>query len=65
MKPLRLLLKIYKATVSPILKYLFGGGCRYKPTCSEYSVSVIEKYGIIKGGVMAAKRIASCNSWFY
>ncbi len=40
-----------------------GGGCRYSPTCSEYSVDVFEKYGIIKGGVLAAKRIASCNSW--
>ena len=64
MKLMRLLLRIYKLTLSPILKYLFGGGCRYTPTCSEYSVSVIEKYGIIKGSVLAIKRIASCNSWF-
>lgn len=43
-----------------------GGGCKYYPaglSCSEYSVEVIEKYGIIKGGVMAIKRIASCNNW--
>lgn len=40
-----------------------GGGCRYSPTCSEYSVDVIEKYGIVRGGVLAIKRIISCNSW--
>ena len=60
---MRLLLKIYKATLSPILKYLYGGGCRYSPTCSEYSVDVVEKYGIVRGGVLAIKRIVSCNSW--
>lgn len=60
---MRFLLKIYKIVFSPILKFMFGGGCRYSPTCSEYSVEVIEKYGIMKGGSLALKRIASCNSW--
>lgn len=61
---MRYLLKIYKLTLSPILKFMFGGGCRYTPTCSEYSVDVIEKYGIMRGGALAIKRIASCNSFF-
>ena len=65
---MRLLLKIYKLTLSPILKFMFGsGGCRFYPkekSCSEYAVDVIEKYGIIKGTILATKRIASCNSWF-
>lgn len=60
---MRLLLKIYKATLSPILKFMFGGGCRFSPTCSEYSVEVIEKYGIIKGISLAIKRVLQCNSW--
>lgn len=63
MKLMRLLLNIYKTTLSPILKYMFGGGCRYSPTCSEYTVLMIEKYGIIKGSVLGFKRIASCNSF--
>lgn len=59
---MRLLLKIYKLTLSPILKYMFGGGgCIYSPTCSEYTVDVIEKYGIIKGVPMAVRRIISCK----
>lgn len=41
-----------------------GGGCRYSPTCSEYAVEVIEKYGIIRGVPLAAKRVLSCNSFF-
>jgi len=61
---MRLLLRIYKLVFAYPLRFLFGGGgCRYSPTCSEYSVEVIEKYGIMKGGVLAIKRIASCNSW--
>ena len=61
---LKVLIYIYKLTLSPILKYLFGGGCKYKPTCSEYSVVVIEKYGIIRGGLLSFKRIISCNNFF-
>ena len=35
--------------------------CRYKPTCSNYAVEAVRKYGIGKGGWLAAKRIASCQ----
>lgn len=64
---MRLLLKIYKLTLSPILKFMFGGGgCRFYPqemSCSEYSVEVIEKYGILKGIPLAIKRVLKCNNW--
>ena len=64
---MRLLLKIYKITLSPILKIMFGGGgCRFYPqdlSCSEYTVDVIEKYGIIKGVPLAIKLVLKCNSW--
>ncbi len=36
--------------------------CRYKPTCSNYAVQAVKKYGIGKGGWMAVRRIASCRS---
>lgn len=35
--------------------------CRYIPTCSEYAVIAIEKYGVRRGGVMAIKRILRCH----
>ena len=61
---MKLLLKIYKSSLSPIVEFLFpGGGCRFKPTCSEYSVEVIEKHGIIRGGLLAIKRVLKCNAW--
>ncbi|MDL2241721.1 membrane protein insertion efficiency factor YidD [Bacteroidales bacterium OttesenSCG-928-L03] len=37
--------------------------CRYSPTCSEYAIEAIRKYGPFKGGWLALKRIARCNPW--
>lgn len=46
-------------------KYLSGmkGGCtcKYYPTCSQYGLEAIEKYGALKGGVLAVWRILRCN----
>ena len=46
-------------------KYLSGlkGGstCKYIPTCSQYGLEAVERYGSIKGGYLAAKRIVRCN----
>ena len=36
--------------------------CRYKPTCSTYAVQAVRKFGIVKGGWMSVRRIASCQS---
>ena len=44
-----------------MLKYLFGVQCRFYPTCSEYAVLAIEKYGVFRGGLKAVKRLARCN----
>lgn len=54
------IIKIYKKTISPILSY-FGIKCKYYPTCSEYTMQAIEKYGIIKGCFLGIKRILKCN----
>ena len=35
--------------------------CRYFPTCSEYAMTAVERYGALKGGGMAAWRILRCN----
>lgn len=53
------LVKVYQKVISPYLP----ASCRYTPTCSEYTVQALQKYGIFKGGWMALKRIASCNPW--
>jgi len=50
---------VYQYSISPLLP----ASCRYTPTCSEYSKQALMKHGLIKGGKLAAKRIASCNPW--
>ena len=37
--------------------------CKYYPTCSNYGIEAIKKYGAIKGGWLTIKRILSCNPW--
>lgn len=37
--------------------------CRFEPTCSEYSYQAIERFGLIKGGWLAFKRIIRCHPW--
>lgn len=37
--------------------------CRYNPTCSQYGLEALKKYGPIKGGWLTLKRILSCNPW--
>lgn len=49
----------YKYSISPLLP----SACRYTPTCSEYTIQAIKKYGPFKGGVLAIKRILRCNPW--
>ena len=64
------LIKLYQILFSPkkgIFQFLFPRycGCRFFPTCSEYSAEAIEKYGVVKGGLLGAKRIFKCNPLFH
>lgn len=43
------------------LSKLDGSTCYYRPTCSRYASSVIDRYGIVKGSVMAADRLMRCH----
>jgi putative membrane protein insertion efficiency factor len=53
------LIKLYQYLLSPLL----GAQCRYTPTCSQYGIEAIKKYGSFKGGWLTLKRIARCNPW--
>jgi hypothetical protein len=61
------LIRIYQKTLSfdhGYLKIFYPHGfCRFNPSCSEYGVEAITKYGIIKGGLMTSWRIIRCNPW--
>lgn len=54
-----ILIKLYQYLLSPLL----GAQCRYTPTCSQYGMEAIKKYGAFKGGWLTLKRIARCNPW--
>jgi len=57
--PFIILVKFYQKVISP----LTPASCRYTPTCSHYTLTALQKYGLFKGGWMAIKRIFSCNPW--
>jgi putative membrane protein insertion efficiency factor len=52
-----LLITAYQKLLSPMLPR----SCRFYPSCSEYAKQAIQKYGIVKGGWLALKRIARCH----
>lgn len=51
------LIKFYQRGISPF----FPARCRYEPTCSQYAVEAIEKYGALKGGWLAFRRLMRCH----
>ena len=51
------LVKFYRKYISP----LTPPTCRYVPTCSQYALEALEKYGAVKGGWLAVKRICRCH----
>jgi len=59
------LIKVYQKTLSfdhsPLKVFYPHGFCRFHPTCSQYSIEAIDKYGPIKGSLKAAWRILRCN----
>ena len=50
-------IRVYQRTLSPLL----GPRCKYYPSCSEYAVQAIGRYGILRGAVLAAWRLLRCN----
>ena len=52
-------IKLYKGAISPYLM----PSCRYTPTCSQYGIEAIQKYGANKGGYLTLKRFLSCGPW--
>lgn len=50
---------LYRVTLGRLL----GGQCRFEPSCSQYAVDAVNKYGALRGGWRAVKRIARCHPW--
>lgn len=51
------LVRFYRKSISPLRPPC----CRFIPTCSQYALEAIEKYGALKGGWLALRRILRCN----
>ncbi|MDY5627529.1 MAG: membrane protein insertion efficiency factor YidD [Clostridia bacterium] len=56
-KALIRLILFYQKYISPLKKPC----CRFYPTCSQYALEAVEKYGVLKGSFLALKRILRCN----
>jgi len=53
------LVKVYQWLLSPF----FGQQCRFYPTCSQYSVEALQKYGAVRGSVYTLRRLVRCHPW--
>ena len=53
---------VYQATLSPLYARL-GVQCRFTVSCSHYGEAVIQRFGIVRGGAMAFKRVFRCGPW--
>ena len=53
------LIRVYQLILSPLL----GPRCRFKPSCSAYATEAIERYGGVRGGWLALRRIGRCHPW--
>ena len=58
--PFITLIRLYRIFISPLL----GSNCRHTPTCSQYGIIALKKYGVFKGTFLTAKRIIKCNPLF-
>ena len=54
-----LFVRMYRLFLSPMLP----PSCRFLPTCSDYAEEALKKYGTLKGGLLAVKRIGKCHPW--
>ncbi|HEY8487306.1 MAG TPA: membrane protein insertion efficiency factor YidD [Limnochordales bacterium] len=53
------IIEVYRRGISPWL----GPRCRFVPTCSVYAQQAVGRYGVLRGGWMAVRRLARCHPW--
>jgi len=57
-KTVVILIRIYQATLSPILPF---NSCRFIPSCSDYTLEAVEKHGVLRGGYLGMRRLLRCH----
>jgi len=53
------LVRLYQVLLSPLV----GGSCKFHPSCSQYAVDAMRRYGLVRGSVLAGWRLLRCNPW--
>ncbi|PIG91462.1 membrane protein insertion efficiency factor YidD [Gloeocapsopsis sp. IPPAS B-1203] len=53
------LIRGYRILISP----LFPPTCRFHPTCSQYAMEAVERFGAWRGGILAVRRVLRCHPW--
>jgi hypothetical protein len=53
------LIRLYQWTVSPLL----GPRCRFYPSCSHYALEAVQRFGALRGGWLALRRLLRCHPW--
>ena len=55
------IIRLYQYTLSPYI----AQSCRYTPTCSQYSIEAIQRFGVIKGFWLGLRRVGRCHPWHH
>ena len=63
MSPLARILSLPVRAYRLVLSPWVGHNCRYQPTCSQYALDALERYGALRGGWLALRRIGRCHPW--
>jgi putative membrane protein insertion efficiency factor len=58
-RALIMLVRLYQRTLSPLV----GRQCRFHPTCSNYMIGAVEKYGALRGAWRGTRRLLRCHPW--
>ena len=53
------LIDFYKDAISPVLPQ----SCRFYPSCSTYAAEAVQRFGVVRGGLMALRRLTRCHPW--
>lgn len=59
--PVRIAFAVYKRVVSPLVHAMSPAQCLYLPTCSEYAYVALTRFGAVRGGWLALRRLARCH----